>query len=185
MYNEGLRVGYIYGMASALLLAGRFAAGFDLFKIVLLIPWGGLYYLIMSIFGSLASFDILWGLSTLFLLNIESVFIGVSNLYSFYDSCFVMLGRIAEFFFDFGTGGIGPVFLTGFSITSISLRALPIDLALPDIYFFDYILKTCMPSPNISWGTFLSNCLSLAGILEFCFIELLLFIEGKYINFHW
>jgi hypothetical protein len=38
MYNEGLRVGYIYGMASALLLAGRFAAGFDLFKIVLLIP---------------------------------------------------------------------------------------------------------------------------------------------------
>lgn len=124
--------GYCCGTASTLLLPVRPELNV-LFFPMLFLWFIGLcaYYWIASIFF------INWlGFSILFRLKIESVFVIPSSLYSFYDGVLFILGKRAEVFFGFGTAGMLLV-LRGFSITFISCLALPTDLALPMIYFFD------------------------------------------------
>jgi hypothetical protein len=124
--------GYCCGTASTLLLPVRPELNV-LFFPMLFLWFIGLcaYYWIASIFF------INWlGFSILFRLKIESVFVIPSSLYSFYDGVLFILGKRAEVFLGFGTAGMLLV-LRGFSITFISCLALPTDLALPMIYFFD------------------------------------------------
>lgn len=66
--------------------------------------------------------------------------------------------------------------MTGFSKLRIFCRAFPAELSLP-VYFFELILNTWMPNPNVSWGGM--------GLFElpFCcpFMSEALKIDGRFI----
>lgn len=103
-------------------------------------------------------------------------------MHYFYDGARDILGNTADIFLGLGICGILLVLLTGFSIAFIyCLAILPTDLVLFGIYFLDYILKTCMPSPNISWGTLLLILLLLGVCSDPFMTGALLNIDGKFI----